>query len=762
MVEVLAPAGNIEALKSAVFNCADAVYLGLEQFNARLKADNFSTHNIAEWVDFCHLYGVKVYVTLNTSIKQQELSVLEEMLTAIENANVDALIVTDLAVVPLAKKYCPTVELHASTQLGVHNRLGAKLLEELGFSRVVLARECKIEDIKDIKNNTNLQIEYFVHGALCVSFSGQCLLSSISTGNSGNRGLCLQPCRKFYTEDLTNSSGYLISPKDQCLIDNLQELIDAGVDSLKIEGRLKSSEYVGVTVEKYKKAVNGLKLTEQDYSELKRVFNRGGFSKGYSFSAKNQILYTKTQNHIGENIGEVLSCTKGKDYFKLEVVLKDKISNGDGLKIFRDNQEVGGFEASIIEQKGNKYKLFSKKPYQKGDKVNITFDSKLKNKFCEQERKIALSLKCKVQSNCINFESECNGNNLFFAYNTNLQLATNVATSVEEIKTQLAKTGNTPIVFSCIDVEKDDEFFIPKSVLNQARRECVNSFIQQISFANTNRYTIKNYGKKLLNRENNFDVSLLKSEKCKDILILKNINEVEYFSQFAYNIIINYADFDKSIINYAINHNNLYVKLPKIAMKQDLDKIETFVKTLPNTVGIYADNLYAYYLAYKQERNVIGGLGLNIYNNSSQGVLGLKNFVASAELSKNEIESMNTPCAVYSLGYLPLMNFCHCPIQHFTDCSCGDCKYKEYSMKDQFGSYKIRRTKIVNCYFEMLNSNLYFIEKEMLPQNCFAMLDLSNIEENAIEVVNNYFNNSCFINNNGVKLTRGLFMRGAK
>ena len=184
MVEILSPAGNIAALKSAVANRADAVYLGVEQFNARLKADNFSTQNLKEWVEFCHLYSTKVYVTVNTLIKEKELPILDEILIACENAKVDAIIVADLAVVPKAAKLCPSVSLHASTQMGVHNYLGVKLLEELGFSRVVLSRECKIEDIKSIKQHTNLEIEYFVHGAMCVSFSGSCLLSSISGGNS--------------------------------------------------------------------------------------------------------------------------------------------------------------------------------------------------------------------------------------------------------------------------------------------------------------------------------------------------------------------------------------------------------------------------------------------------------------------------------------------------------------------------------------------------------------------------------------------------
>ncbi len=241
MLEVLAPIGNIQALKVAIYAGADAVYLGLDLFNARIKADNFNKENIAYWVDYCHLFGVKVYLTFNTNIKQSEREIFAEYVDIAAKAGVDAFIVTDLGCLDILKKY--DIPLHGSTQIGVHNLAGAKVLEDLGFTRVVLARETLNSDIIEIKNNTKLEIEHFVHGALCVSFSGACLMSSMMSGDSGNRGRCNQPCRLKYTCNLSNKYGYLLSPKDQCLIDKVSQLAKLGVDSLKIEGRLKQPHY---------------------------------------------------------------------------------------------------------------------------------------------------------------------------------------------------------------------------------------------------------------------------------------------------------------------------------------------------------------------------------------------------------------------------------------------------------------------------------------------------------------------------------------
>ena len=214
------------------------------------------------------------------------------------------------------------------------------------------------------------------------------------------------------------------------------------------------------------------------------------------------------------------------------------------------------------------------------------------------------------------------------------------------------------------------------------------------------------------------------------------------FTYINYNkkLILNYNNFDKSILNYAKNHNNLYIKLPKIAMTADVNVILKFMENLPKNVGVYADSLYHYYIAVSQGRNVIGGMGLNLYNSESVKLLGLKSFVASSELSKNEIEDIGMPCAVFTLGYLPVMYFCHCPVQHFTNCKCDSCKYKPYYLSDKYGEYKVKRVKIINCYFEMLNSNCHFITKDKIPKQKLVLFSENplNIRSNFSKITINY------------------------
>lgn len=762
MVEILSPAGSIDALKSAVANRADAVYLGLEQFNARLKADNFSTQNLKEWVEFCHLYGVKVYVTINTLIKQKEVPLIDNLLICCENSGVDAIIITDLAVVAKAHKLCPSVALHASTQMGVHNYLGAKFLQELGFSRVVLSRECRLEDIKEIKQHTNLEIEYFVHGALCVSFSGGCLLSSIASGNSGNRGLCLQPCRKEYTESLTGKTGYLLSPKDQCLIEEIKQLVEAGVDSLKIEGRLKSAEYVGVVTAKYRKAVDGFAISTEDISEIKRVFNRGGFSKGYSFTDKGKILYTKSQNNIGERIGEIINSTKSKDYFKLEIKSDFELKNGDGVKIFRQDSEVGGFEISIIEKNKNCYKVYSKYPFSRGDIVSITTDTALQKKYnVDIMPKIKVDLNCTIFNTQVKIEAKTNNHIFNYLEICNFEVAKNSITSIDEIKNQFNKTGGTPFEFSDIQVEMEEKLFIPKSIVNNIRRNLIEFLKVEIIKVNTpvkkekTEFAGQNY---ILNFNEKYKI---KSYDNSDIVIADKIDFDGLNCKSTTKIVLNYNNFDKIILNYAKNHNNLYLKLPKIAMKADLEVILKFMEKLPKSVGIYAENYYQYYLAVITDRPIIGGLGLNIYNRESVQVLGLKSFVVSSELTKSEINDIGLSCSVFTFGYLPVMYFCHCPIKHFTGCNCNNCKYNDYILSDKYGEYKVRRIKVVNCYFEMLNSSCHAIAKNQLGKNMFSCIDIS-VLENSVQSVNNYLNNPCFIFDNSIKLTKGQFLRGIK
>ena len=333
--ELLSPVGDFECLRAAVQNGADAVYFGAGNFNARARATNFSGESLTEAILYAKLRNVKVNLTLNTLIKNEEFEDAIKLAIEAYNAGSDALIIQDLGLAKYLLKHYPEIILHGSTQMTVHNLAGVQDLAKAGFSRVVLSRELDINEIKNIKENTNTEIEVFIHGALCISYSGQCLFSSIVGGRSGNRGLCAQPCRLPY--DLIDSkenkidSGYLLSPRDLCGIDFLPDLVRAGIDCFKIEGRLKSPEYVGTVTRIYRKYIDyiyeNLTLSNEellnnihqmlqcpnentnlsDQEELLQVFNRGGFSKGHlSKEPNHELIYKEKSNNEGMYLGFLL------------------------------------------------------------------------------------------------------------------------------------------------------------------------------------------------------------------------------------------------------------------------------------------------------------------------------------------------------------------------------------------------------------------------------------------------------------------------
>ncbi|MDE5654685.1 MAG: U32 family peptidase, partial [Clostridia bacterium] len=378
MLEVLAPVGNISSLKVAIYAGADAVYLGLDLFNARIKADNFNKDNIAYWVNYCHMFGVKVYLTFNTNIKQSERETFAQYVDISAKAGVDAFIVTDLGCLDILKQY--DIPLHGSTQIGVHNLAGAKVLEDLGFTRVVLARETLSSDIAEIRKNTKLEIEHFVHGALCVCFSGACLMSSMMSGDSGNRGRCNQPCRLKYSSDFSPKESYLLSPKDQCLIEKIGELAKLGVDSLKIEGRLKQPHYVGETVSQYRKAVDNIlqgNNAKIDYNSLKTAYNRGNFTLGYNYQGSKDIMYDKLNGTVGLEVGKIKSISNGNAILELN----RELNKGDGVKIIRDGEELGGLSIANIEKIGKTYRVKDFGNYPVGSKIHLTSSVKQIQKY---------------------------------------------------------------------------------------------------------------------------------------------------------------------------------------------------------------------------------------------------------------------------------------------------------------------------------------------------------------------------------------------
>ena len=338
-MEILSPAGNFECLKAAIMAGADAVYLGGKLFGARAFSNNFTDEELIEAIKYAHLYNVKVYVTVNTLIYEREVENFLSYVDFLYKNNVDALIIQDIGMMDLIRKTYPNLELHASTQMHIHNIEGVKLVEKLGLKRAVLARETSIDTIKYIKENTGIELEIFVHGALCISYSGQCLMSALIGNRSGNRGSCAGCCRQPYNlisnNKKVNDEKYILSTKDLCSLDIIGKLIDIGVDSFKIEGRMKSPEYVYMATKIYRTAVDSylktgkVKIDEKYILDLKKIFNRN-FTKGFLNNAKNdEITYSYRPNHQGIKIGKVIKCQNNY----VTIKLADELNINDGIRI---------------------------------------------------------------------------------------------------------------------------------------------------------------------------------------------------------------------------------------------------------------------------------------------------------------------------------------------------------------------------------------------------------------------------------------------
>lgn len=384
-MELLAPAGSPASLKAAVQSGADAVYIGGSRFSARSSATNFDDAALIEYVNYCHKRDVLVHVAANTLIKENECDDFIEYVGFLNDIGVDAVIIQDLGMASIIKKLYPDLPIHASTQLTCASVKSAKFLEELGFSRIVLARELDFESIENICRNTLCEIEVFVHGAICMSYSGQCLMSSMIGGRSGNRGNCAQPCRlpyNFFHNGKNVNNGYLLSPKDMCLVNHLQKLEKIGVSSLKIEGRLKRSEYVSSVVGVYRKCLDFRRCaTDKEYDELLNAFNRSGFTDGYftKNTGKNMMAYDNPSNSA-QNIftkDTLLRCDENANFKKIPIKIECDIHIGMPITLrisdYKSNEAVvfGDVDAQYAINKALDDKRVSQQLQKLGNSIYI-------------------------------------------------------------------------------------------------------------------------------------------------------------------------------------------------------------------------------------------------------------------------------------------------------------------------------------------------------------------------------------------------------
>ena len=486
-IELLAPAKNLETGIAAINFGSDAVYIGPEKFSARAAAAN-SLDEIEKLIKHAHIYKAKVYATINTILYDSELEEAEKLITDLYNRGIDAVIIQDMGILEMN---LPPVELHASTQTDNYDIERIKFLDSIGFPRIVLARELSLQQIKEIRKETKCELEFFVHGALCVSLSGRCYMSAASGGRSANRGQCAQPCRKIYT--LTDADGkiisnskYPLSLKDMNQTENLKDLIDAGIDSLKIEGRLKDIDYVKNITAHYRKALDNILEGRSDIVKASsgrvyfdftpdpsRTFNRG-YTEYFMNGKNGSITSPHTPKSLGKEIGRVAET--GNNWFRLKAL--EKINNGDGLAFFDKDKNVTGVKVNRAED--TKIFPLAMNGIYKDAIVyrnhDILFDKTLS--ASRTERKIDVTMKFSESDNGFKLSVIDEDN---FTASEEMQIAKETSNSNDnsQIKKQLAKLGGTIFKTSDIKITTTENFFIPVSIINDLRRKVTEKLMER-------------------------------------------------------------------------------------------------------------------------------------------------------------------------------------------------------------------------------------------------------------------------------------------
>ena len=701
--ELLAPAGDMAALKAAVSAGANAVYLGYDEFSARAKAKNFNKEELREAINYAHLRNVKIYVTFNILIADFEIKGAMESVKMLYDIGVDALILQDLGIAREIRKNFPDFEVHASTQMAVNNFHGAKFLKEMGFSRVVLARETPLFELKKIKE-LDIDVETFIHGALCVSYSGECLMSSMIGGKSGNRGECAQACRKSYEildfdKNKIGKRLYYISPKDLNTLDDVAKIINSGGYSLKIEGRMKNPEYVYTVVSSYKKSLEG-KLTLEDKNDTEQVFNRG-FTKGlFNGDFGNDFISSDRPDNRGVEVGKVIDARK--NYAK--VIFDEDVFEGDGLEFISNSgrfgmrsnsfyeanipHEINLFKVPIINSKINR--TFSKKLYEK-------VDEKLENYDYKRELDIDLRIKIGKRPLIKVKSGDLSGN---FELDRVVEVAKKSGLDRDRVIENISKTGDSIFRVKNIDLDLDDNAFLPISAINELRREATKILEDKILNGSIDRFEIENnLENKKFEKQNKDKKSKIKVffNKFKDLenSTLKDIDE----------IIIRAKDLEK--FNKKFKSREVSIYLDKFYSYKELENLREYILKNQNVRGIWINNLSEYYIFKDDGLEINGDIGINVFNRLTSDFfkdLGLNSITLSPELNSGQIQKIiNKNDAVINLisyGRVPVMTMKHCPFSIIKNCkdekSCPTCRYKNYLLRDE-----------KNVDFEVLRQNTF-------------------------------------------------------
>ena len=645
-IELLAPAGNWDAMVAAVQNGADAVYLGGKGLNARAGAGNFDSDELKRAADYLHERGKKMHVTLNTVLKQNEINKLIDAAADLAAAGADAAIVQDFGVCNVLKKVLPSLKLHASTQMAVHNKAGASYLKQRGFARVVLAREMSLEDAAECAA-CGIETEIFCHGALCVACSGQCLFSSLVGGRSGNRGMCAQPCRLPYTLSgygKTRESGYLLSTKDLMTVDRISDFAAAGASSIKIEGRLKRPEYVAVVVRAYRRALDGEKINEADIEELKQIFNRGGFTSGYLRGISDGIFLSKQRpSHWGVSVG---IAKTSKDMLITRDVLKQ-----DAL-VLRTNAGED-IPVSLEGIKGRTIKNPTGKP---GELIRLVSAKQMQaaGETLKNEVKLPVSAMVSFKTGMPCACTVSDGANTVNVTGELVQKAEKAAPDAERICAQFKKTGGTPYQITDIDLELDKTAFAPVSTINSLRREALETLkVKRIQAAQG-----------CESRLGDYEPALIESIPALIPKIVVQSADAELLRAALASGADETVLFPNDVRGQDINLDGLkgaYIYLPNVLSQASLDNLRQTVRACEQAIkGVYISNIGQ--LAYDWPGEIRLDFALNIANNEALSFLPRARYTPSPELTAREIGELGGEKELIVYGRLPLMHLRHCPL----------------------------------------------------------------------------------------------------
>src|SRR5665647_1626045 len=774
-VELLAPAGDFESFKMAVEYGADAVYIGAKKFSARQSAANFDSYELEMAIDYAHVRDAKVYVAMNTIVSDSEMSLALEDACSFYNMGADGIIIQDIGFAASLSSAIPGIPLHASTQMTIFDSAGVLKCKEMGFKRVVLARELSLDEIKVICDNTNLEIEIFVHGALCISYSGQCLFSSLVGGRSGNRGKCAQPCRlpyELYSKenmnliDSKNSKGYFLSPKDLCTLSILPQIIDSGAASLKIEGRMKSPQYVGSAVETYRRYIDNIQnnhydtkrnlyeVQMEDVKKLSQVFNRGGFTTGYLEGepgpGKDMMSFDNPKN-MGLFLGTVESYDASHKRVKIKIA--EDISIGDGVEFIEDQEIYASTIVSWVSKIGKAIKKASqgetveigdiKGKISKGMFVYKTSDKSLNTSITspvsrgKSLKKIYLNGEIDIyKGKEIVFKLQ-NDDGDKFSYRRGeiAEESVNNPTNAQKVIKQLKKTGDTPFEFDHITVNTDGMSYVSASAINSARRITLEGY--------ANLLTKKQ--KKTASIYNSYDIETMTTEFGR----INDLTDKLGFSLYLYNALNVDIYKDTGVKRVYIPISKF---LGKDAVEGTLELRNSGVKVfmaIPVATGPASKEMIAnavnkgildmidgvlisnpghieHVRAHMGNIKIVCDYTFNVFNSKTAQFLcdlGLKNITYSPELNLGLLNNMDNIKDVYgeiiAYGRIPVMNTKYCAVGCVSGgfskgerCS-SICLKGKYYLKDRIGAEFPIISDRIGCNSIILNSKIIYIPDEI-------------------------------------------------